>query len=155
LARKQRTIIDSGGLGDALEFMRSVWSLNHALEVTSKNMEARLGVTAQQRMLVRIVGRFPDITAGGLAELLHVHRGTVSVALNRLEKRGIIKRARDTTDGRRVTVGLTKRGKALDVLTSGTVESAVTHLLRTASARDIAALRRAMRGLIEALESRV
>jgi DNA-binding MarR family transcriptional regulator len=139
-------------LGSTLEFMRSLWSLNHALEVTSKSMEARLGVTAQQRMLVRIVGKFPGTTPSHIAELLHVHRATVSVALNRLERRGIVKRGRDTVDYRRVTVNLTKRGKALDVPASGTVESAVARLLKEASGRDIAAVQRAMQGLIEALE---
>jgi DNA-binding MarR family transcriptional regulator len=139
-------------LGPTLEFMRTVWSLNHALEVTSKRMESKLGITAQQRMVVRIVGKYPGATAGRIADLLKVHRATVSVALNRLEQRGIIKRSRDEADYRRVTVTLTKRGKALDVHSSGTVESAVEHLLEEASVRDIAALRRALGGLVSALE---
>jgi DNA-binding MarR family transcriptional regulator len=148
----QLGVVDSEGLGPTLEFMRNLWSLNHALEVTSKSMEARLGVTAQQRMLLRIVGKFPGTTPGRIAELLHVHRGTVSVALKRLEKRGIIKRSHDTADGRQVIVSLTKRGKALDVPASGTVESAVACLLKEASGRDISAVRRAFHELAEALQ---
>jgi DNA-binding MarR family transcriptional regulator len=115
-------------------------------------MESRLGITAQQRMVVRIVGKYPGATAGRIAELLRVHRATVSVALNRLEQRGIVKRARDEADYRRVIVHLTKRGKALDIPSSGTVESAVNFLLDQVSGRDIAALRRAMHGLVSALE---
>jgi DNA-binding MarR family transcriptional regulator len=152
LAKVQLAADEDENLGPTLEFMRTVWSLNHALEVTSKRMEAKFGITAQQRMVVRIVGKYPGATAGRIAELLRVHRATVSVALNRLEQRGIIKRSRDEADFRRVTVTLTKRGKALDIRSSGTVESAVEHLLEEVSGRDLAALRRTMYGLVTALE---
>ncbi len=141
-------------LGPTLDFMRAVWGLNHALEVTSKLMEAELGVTAQQRMMVRIVGKFPGITAGRVADLLKVHRATVSVAINRLEQRKILKRGRDGSDQRRVTLTLTKKGEALDIAAKGTVESAVEYLIENASSRDLAATRRAILELISALELR-
>jgi MarR family transcriptional regulator, organic hydroperoxide resistance regulator len=154
LTRKTSPSATEEGLGATLDFMRTVWALNHALEVTSKLMEAELGVTAQQRMTVRIVGKFPGITAGRVAELLKVHRATVSVAINRLEQRQILKRGRDGSDKRRVTLTLTKKGKALDVAASGTVESAVEFLIENASARDLSATRRAILEMISALEQR-
>jgi DNA-binding MarR family transcriptional regulator len=139
-------------LGPTLEFMGILWSLNHALEVTSKRMESELGVTAQQRMMVRIIGKFPGITSGRVAELLRVHRATVSVTLNRLEARDIVKRKRDAGDARRVTLTLTARGRALDVSAKGTVESAVAHLLANAPEKNLAAARKTMEGLMTALE---
>ena len=64
-------------LGRALDFMRSLWALDHALQSRSKAMAAALGVTGPQRMVVRLVGRFPDIAAGSLAELLMIHPSTL------------------------------------------------------------------------------
>jgi DNA-binding MarR family transcriptional regulator len=133
--------------------LRTLWGLNHAIEVTSKRMEATLGVTAQQRIIVRLLGTYPGISASEIAELLHVHRATVSVALNRLEARGIAKRVRDLADSRRVRLTLTRKGKALDVRASGTVESAVDHVLEHVGSRELTVMRRTIVALVTALQS--
>src|SRR5690349_7211241 len=82
----KQTATSAPGLDPTIDFMRAVWSLNHALEVTSKMMEVELGLTVQQRMIVRFVGMYPGLTAGRMAELLRVHKATVSTALKRLER---------------------------------------------------------------------
>ena len=121
-------------LGPALDFLQRLWQLNHALEKVSSRMEKRLGVTAQQRLILRCVGKYPGITVGHLATLLHVDPGTVSASLNRLESRGLLERRRDPRDKRRASLGLTARGRALDGPAGGTVENAVERLLSSAPA---------------------
>jgi DNA-binding MarR family transcriptional regulator len=116
-------------LGPALEFLQRLWRLNHALERLSSRMLKQLGITAQQRLVVRCVGKYPGITAGQLAGVLHVDPGTVSTVLGRLEHKGVIQRRRDPADNRRVALGLTRKGRALDAPTAGTVEEAVNRLL--------------------------
>lgn len=143
-----------GPIEPALDFMRTVWALNHAVEVTSKQMESEFGLTIQQRMILRFIGKYPGLTAGTMATLLRVHKATVSAALKRLESRRLLRRVRDPADQRRVTLTLTARGRALDVPNTGTVESATEHLLRVSSARDLRAAQRVMRTMIEALEDR-
>ena len=51
-------------LGEVLEFMRLLWALHHGMQSTSKRMEATLGLTGPQRLVLRLVGRFPGIAAG-------------------------------------------------------------------------------------------
>lgn len=126
-------------LGDALEFLQRVWRLEQAIERLSSRMVKRLGVTAQQRLVLRCIGKYPGITPGQLASVLHVDPGTISAALRRLEARRLIERRRDDVDSRRVTLGLTKGGRALDVPTSGTLEEAVTELLASTRAAELAA----------------
>jgi MarR family transcriptional regulator, organic hydroperoxide resistance regulator len=92
-------------------------------------MVATLGVTAPQRLVLRLLGRFPGITAGRLSELMLVHASTVSVILRRLLERGLVERREDTRDRRRAFLGLTKAGQALDADLPGTVESAVKKVL--------------------------
>lgn len=116
-------------LQPALEFLQSVWRLNHAIERASARMEASLGVTAQQRFILRCVGRYPGLTAGQLAALLEVDRGTVSAALNRLERKALLTRRVDPRDRRRVALGLTAQGHAINRSDEGTVEDAVNRLL--------------------------
>ena len=112
-------------LGSVLEFLRVLWGLNHALESTSRRMKARLGVTGPERMVVRLVGRYPGISAGELAHILRVHPSTLTGLLKRLAKRGILTRRSDARDGRRSLFALTSRGAAADSTQKGTVEASV------------------------------
>ncbi len=54
------------GLGAALDFMRLLWAMDHDLQRRSKRMEVELGVTGLQRIVIRLIGRFPGVTAGRL-----------------------------------------------------------------------------------------
>ena len=54
-------------LDPVLDFMRLLWSVEHGLERMSKRMGNELGITGPQRLVLRIVGQFPDISAGDLA----------------------------------------------------------------------------------------
>jgi hypothetical protein len=67
-------------LGEALDFLRLIWAVDHGLHRASKRTETELGVTGPQRLVLRIVGRFPGIPAGHLAQLLHVHPSTLRAA---------------------------------------------------------------------------
>ena len=117
-------------LGPVLDFMRALWALDHSLQSASKRMEARLGVTAPQRLVIRIVGRFPGISAGEVADILHLHPSTLTGVLKRLEERGLVGRRADPADARRALLELTPRGREVDELRTGTVEAAVRRALR-------------------------
>lgn len=118
-------------LGPPLDFLQRVWQLNHALEKLSSHMERTIGVTAQQRLIIRCVGKYPGITLGSLARVLHLDPGTVSTAIKRLTRKGLLERRRDPRDARRGFLGLTARGRELDRPTKGTVEGVVQRLLES------------------------
>jgi DNA-binding MarR family transcriptional regulator len=128
-------------LGSVLDFMRTLWALDHALQSASKRMETRFGVTAPQRLVVRIVGRFPGISAGEVAEILHLHPSTLTGVLKRLEARGIVSRAADPADGRRALLTLTPSGRRIDALRSGTVEATVRRVLLDATGTSVQSAR--------------
>ncbi|OQX67175.1 MAG: hypothetical protein B6A08_16705 [Sorangiineae bacterium NIC37A_2] len=142
-------------LGPALAFLERLWALNHALEQLSGQMAKRLGVTAQQRLIIRCVGKFPGVPAGQLASLLHLDPGTISASLARLEAKGLIERKRDQKDQRRTWLGLTDAGRALDCSTPGTVECAVEALLAGTHVSDIEATARVLSSLRAHLEQQL
>lgn len=116
-------------LDDVLEFLRVVWGVSHGLQSTSKHMEAELGITGPQRLAVRIVGRYPGLPAGRIAEVLQLHPSTLTGILRRLEERGIVARAQGPRDRRQALFRLTAAGRAIDRRHAGTVESAVRRAL--------------------------
>jgi MarR family transcriptional regulator, organic hydroperoxide resistance regulator len=158
-ARRERSASRDDGsrepmkLGPALDFMRSMWRLNHAVELTSGHMERSLGITAQQRMVIRCLGKQPGISPSQLALLLHLDRSTISTALNRMERDGLLVRRGDKQDGRSVTLWLSTKGKKLDRPSEETIESAVERMVTQIGRRDLLAAERVMVCLSKELES--
>lgn len=134
-------------MGEVLELMRLLWILDHGLQSMSKRMSRNLGITGPQRLVIRIVGRFPGISAGKLANVLCIHPSTLTGILQRLEGRGVIYRKQDPCDGRRALLSLTKKGRGFDALRTGTVEAAVRRALSKVAGDKIVSAREVLEAL--------
>ncbi len=139
-------------LGEVLEFLRTLWGLNHALESGSRRMRARFGVTGPERMVVRLAGRYPGLSAGDLARILRVHPSTLTGLLKRLVARGILSRRVDAQDSRRALFALTARGASIDGVKRGTVEAVLTAALADLPPRDVRAAAAVLDRLTRRLE---
>jgi DNA-binding MarR family transcriptional regulator len=126
-------------LDDVLRFMRLIWAIDHELERVSKRMESRLGLTIPQRLSLLLIGRNPGIVASELAAVLHLHRGTLSGVLRRLEAAGCITRTVDASDARRAGLTLTAAGRRVNRRRAGTFEDAVRRVLGSTLASERAA----------------
>jgi len=140
-------------LGHVLDFMRLLWAVNHGLTRGSRRMERTIGVTGPQRLVVRIVGQHPGISAGALARTLHVHPSTLTGVLRRLVDRALLERTSDPRDGRRALFRLTRRGESLDAVRTGTVEARVRTALGGTDDADLEAARRVLTRVASALEA--
>lgn len=119
-------------LDDVLRFMRLIWAIDHELERVSKKMETRLGLTIPQRLSMLLIGRNPGILASELAAVLHLHRGTLSGVVRRLEAAGYVTRTVDQADARRAGLTLTPAGERVNRRRAGTFEDAVRRVLSSA-----------------------
>lgn len=140
-------------LEPALAFLRELWALDHALASTSKRMHRRIGITAEQRMVLRFIGKSPGATAAELAALLRIEKSTLSYTLDRLEQRGLVTRSRDAVDARKSRIVLTAKGRTFDRPTVGTVERAVARALRAAKPREIEVVRSFLQKVVRNLEA--
>jgi MarR family transcriptional regulator, organic hydroperoxide resistance regulator len=140
-------------LGPVLDFMRLLWAIDHQLSSVSKRMTKKLGITGPQRLCIRLIGRFPGIAAGELADALHVHPSTLTGVLKRLETRGLVVRKPDPADKRRALLELTAKGRSFDQQRAGTVESAVRHALARMPEWQVTAARDALSTLASELSA--
>lgn len=131
--------------------MRLLWAVDHGLQRRSKRMESELGVTGMQRVVIRLIGRYPEIAAGRLAELVHVHPSTLTGVLRRLVERGFVQRERDPRDARRSRFVLLAPGAAIDATQAGTVEAAVRRALSRLPSETIDAARTVLAAIAEEL----
>jgi MarR family transcriptional regulator, organic hydroperoxide resistance regulator len=134
-----------------LEFLRLLWAIDHALQKRSRRMTRELGITGVQRLAIRVLGRYPDLTPGQLAGLLHLHPSTVTGIVQRLQRGGFVLRRRDRTDRRRTRLALTTRGRAIDARRGGTVEAELEAALETIDPPSLAAAERVLTAIGEQL----
>jgi DNA-binding MarR family transcriptional regulator len=138
-------------LPDVLDFMQLLWAVAHGLERSSKGMAANLGVTGPQRLVLRVVGLFPGMSAGELASVLHVHPSTLTGVLRRLVGQRMLVRVAHPGDRRRAVLRLAPKGVRVNARRGGTVESAVAAALDTVPPGERQAARRLLERLADHL----
>jgi len=138
-------------LGEALAFMQVLWAVAHGLESASKRMHAALGVTGPQRLVLRIIGHHGRISAGELADILHIHPSSLTGMLQRLEQAELIRRESDPFDRRRALLELTRRGMRLNNQREGTIEAIVEDALGRMSRERVATTKAVLTTIAAAL----
>ena len=116
-------------------------------------MHAELGITGPQRLVLRIVGHHGRMTAGQLAEVLHIHPSSLTGMLRRLEEADLLRRESDPFDRRRALLGLTRRGQRLNDHRDGTIEAVVAGALAKMSKERVAAAKTVLKAIASALDA--
>jgi MarR family transcriptional regulator, organic hydroperoxide resistance regulator len=140
-------------LDPTLDFLRLLWSIEHGLQRMSKRMETELGITGPQRLVLRVVGRFPGLSAGELAHIVRLHPSTITGILQRLVARGLIDRSRDPGDSRKARLRLKRGAFAFTKVSPGTVEQAVTQVLRRVGASNVKVARKVLSELAQQFDA--
>jgi DNA-binding MarR family transcriptional regulator len=140
-------------LDPVLDFMRLLWSIEHGLQRASKRMESELGITGPQRLVLRVVGRFPGLSASELAHIVRLHPSTITGILQRLVARGLLERERDPADARRVRLRLRPNAARHVRSARGTVESAVVAALDHVGTGNVRVARRVLTEIARRIEA--
>jgi DNA-binding MarR family transcriptional regulator len=90
---------DSGTQRQVLVALRRII---RAVDLHSKYLAQRYGLTGPQLVLLKEIAHHQPISTGELAEKISLGQATVSSILDRMEKRGLVKRSRSGEDKRRV-----------------------------------------------------
>ena len=84
-----------------------------AVDLHSHHLVERHGVTGPQLVALQELARLGRVPVGALARRVQVSHPTMTGILDRLHKRGLVQRTRDTVDRRRTTVTVTEQGLTL------------------------------------------
>jgi DNA-binding MarR family transcriptional regulator len=97
--------------GQEEEILRSMRRIIRAVDLYSRQLIAQTGLSGPQLTCLRALARGGPMQTYQLADAVHLSAATVCGILNRLEQRGLVVRARQSTDRRRVLVSLTEAGE--------------------------------------------
>jgi DNA-binding MarR family transcriptional regulator len=93
------------------DVLSSLRRIVRAIDLHSKHLMQRSGLTGPQLLVLSCVGRQGEVTVGELARLVRLSQGTVTTILDRLERKELVLRIRSTQDKRRVVVSLSEVGR--------------------------------------------
>lgn len=91
----------------------SLRRMSRAVDLHSRQLAAKHQLTGPQLVCLRQLHREVITNPGALARAVSLSQGTVTGILDRLEARGLVRRARSSQDKRRVMVELTDAGREL------------------------------------------
>jgi MarR family transcriptional regulator, organic hydroperoxide resistance regulator len=140
-------------LDPVLDFLRLLWSIEHGLQSLSKRMESEIGITGPQRLVLRVVGRYPGLSAGELAHIVQLHPSTITGILQRLVAKGLLERERDPADSRRARLRLRPRALPYTRASAGAVEKAVTKALARVGDANVRSARKVLVAIAETLNT--
>jgi DNA-binding MarR family transcriptional regulator len=95
------------------DIVAAIRRIIRAIDLQSRRLVDRHDLTGPQLAILREVARLEAPSTGSLARAAHLSQPTVTGVLNRLEKRGLVRRDRSEDDRRSVFISLTGAGAKL------------------------------------------
>jgi DNA-binding MarR family transcriptional regulator len=147
------TVSTNGERGDDVGvILDALRSIVRELRLASREAEQRVGVHGAQLHALRQLGDSPATSLTELAERTHTDISSVSVVVSRLVEQGLVARKSADDDRRRLSLGLTARGRAL---LRRAPETGTSRLLRAAthlSDREVHALATGLSKLVDGMD---
>lgn len=93
--------------------LSSLRCIIQAVDIHSRQLVRQYGITTPQLIILKQIEGEETLTVSQLAKQVSLKQATVTDILNRLERKGLVLREKDTGDRRRVLVKETVAGKKL------------------------------------------
>jgi MarR family transcriptional regulator, lower aerobic nicotinate degradation pathway regulator len=110
--------------------MDSIRSIVHALRVSSREIEQKLGISSAQLYVLQELNDSPALSINELAERTFTHQSSVSMVVARLVDSRLVTRTASRADGRRLAVSLTPAGRAILRRSPATAQTRLINALR-------------------------
>ena len=138
---------------DTAQIVQGLRRIVKALHGYSQEVRAAYALTGPQLWALKTLRQAGRLTVGQLAASLAVHQSSISILLDRLEKRGLVRRLRGRPDRRIVRVALTKRGSAVAADAPEAAQGRLLHALADMPVAEVRKIRRVVDRLVRAMEA--
>jgi DNA-binding MarR family transcriptional regulator len=134
---------------EALKKFRIIYG---AVRQHSRNMERACGVGGAQIWAMATLARTPGMRVTQLARALSIHPSTASNLLDKLERAGLVRRERDSTDQRVVQLYLTEAGEKVLARAPQPLSGVLTHALENLPDEVLGRLIEDLKAIIDRLQ---
>ena len=153
MQRTRRGTTRSGKRADTAEIVQGLRRIVKALHAYSQDVHQAYGLTGPQLWALKTLEAHGRLSIGRLAAALAVHQSSASILVNRLEKRGLIRRTRGRGDQRFVDLELTKRGASLAADAPEAAQGRLLHALEAMKPSLVREIRASLDRLVAAMEA--
>lgn len=140
-------------LSDPDRVVQGLRRVVRALQTFSQDIYRNYGLTAPQLWALKSLQRAGPLPVGQLARALAVHQSSLSLLIDRLEQRGLVRRRRSRSDGRVVELLLTPRGHTLAAEAPEAAQGRLLHALEQLPAPRVREIREAVEQIVGAMEA--
>lgn len=138
---------------EAMDIVNGLRRIVRAIELYSQEINKSFGLTGPQLWVLKTLSRRGPLATTDLARALAVQPSTLSVLVDRLVKRGLVRRHRPREDRRFVELELTPEGAALAARAPEPAQGRLLHGLRELTPRQLKSLRGSVDQLVEMMEA--
>lgn len=138
---------------DAAQIVDGLRRVVRAIELYSQEVYKGFGLTGPQLWALKTLSRRGPLATTDLARALAVQPSTLSVLVNRLERRGLVARRRSREDRRFVELALTPKGAALAARAPEAAQGRLLHGLQGLSRLALRRIRTSVDQLVEMMEA--
>ena len=92
------------------DILISLRQITRAIDIHSRNLQKQTGLTTSQLLVLEAIQKLEVPTPGSVAKEIVLSQATVTSLLDRMEKRGLIKREKRDQDKRSVWLALSAEG---------------------------------------------
>jgi DNA-binding MarR family transcriptional regulator len=138
---------------DTTAIVQGLRRIVKALQTYSQEVRSGYGLTGPQLWAMKTLHRNGRMPVGQLADALIVNQSSVSALVDRLVRRGLVRRIRGRTDRRFVEIALTPRGRTLVADAPEPAQGRLLHALEGMRPPGVRRIRRAVDELVQAMEA--
>jgi DNA-binding MarR family transcriptional regulator len=138
---------------EAADIVNGLRRIVRAIDLYSQEVYKSFGLTGPQLWALKTLSRRGALATTDLAQALAVQPSTLSVLVDRLEKRGFVRRIRPREDRRFVEIALTPEGAALAARAPEPAQGRLLHGLRGLGPRELRTIRSAVERLVGMMEA--
>ncbi|HJV91249.1 MAG TPA: MarR family transcriptional regulator [Holophagaceae bacterium] len=134
--------------------MQNLRRLFKVVESYSRSVEAQFGLTGPQLWALSELGRSAPLSLKDLAARMHLTPSTVVGVIDRLLAKGLVQRAQDPADRRRVSLSLSPEGKALLATAPSPAQGRLIEGLNQLDPKQLTALSAGLDRLVELTDAK-
>ena len=136
------------------DIVGSIRKLVRAVYFDSQKMSRQFGLTGPQSVVVRLLLNNGSMSSAELSRLMYVTPSNMTGIIDRLEKKGLVKRVRKEGDRRIVMIVLTENGKELGKNVPDPIEKKLINQLTDLENEHVEILAMAMNQILNLIDTK-
>lgn len=135
------------------EIMQSLRRIFKAIQDYSHEVSGKLGITGPQLWALKTISQNGILSLRDLSGRMYLHPSTITGVIDRLEKKGYVRRKRDQVDRRVIYVELTTEGRKLVRKAPNPAQGKMIYGLKNLKGRDLNLIYYSVQKLVEIMEA--